>query len=171
MEEKCRIKHCLQLFSALKMRDSFFSPPVLLEVSRGWHERGPPLRHLGWVALTNGLGANGRREANQENLDPFSVSHSVRLFSDFSWGQLWYKQMDFKVVGLNKSLHDILMIQVFWDCKTGLKVSEGIYFCFLGQAEIQEIDLVQFFCLIFCLFFSTLWLRDAFALIRENKLP
>lgn len=49
--------------------------------------------------------------------------------------------MDFKVVGLNKSLHDILMIQVFGDCKTRLEISEDIYFCFFGgQAEGQEID-------------------------------
>lgn len=128
--------------------------------------------HLWRGALTNGPKANGREGANQEDLDLFSVSHSVCvLFSGFSWGQLWYKQMDFKVVGLNKSLHDILMIQVFWDCKARLEISEGIYFCFLGQAEIQEIDVVPFFCWFLFLFFSTLWLWDAFAhLIRENNL-
>lgn len=100
------------------------------------------------------------------------MSHSVCvLFSDFSRGQLWYKQIGFKVVGLNKSLHDILMIRVFGDCKTRLKISEGIYFCFLGQADIREIDLVQFFWLKFCLFFSILLLWDAFALlIMENNL-
>lgn len=99
--------------------------------------------------MTNGLTANGRKEANQANLDLISVSHSVcALFSGFCWGQLRYKQMDFKVVGLNKNLHNILMVQVFWDCKTRLKISEGIYLCFLGQAERQEIDLVLFFWLI-----------------------
>lgn len=41
------------------------------------------------MTLTNGLEANGREGANQENLDLFSVSHSVCvLFLDFSWGQL-----------------------------------------------------------------------------------
>lgn len=95
-----------------------------------------PPRHLGRVALTNGLKASGRKGANHENLDLVLVSHSVCvLFLEFSWGQLRYKQMDFKAVGLNKSLHDILMIRVFGECKTRLEISEGIYFCFLGQAE------------------------------------
>lgn len=99
---------------------------------------------FGRVAFTN-----GRKGAKQENLDLISVSHSVCvLFSDFCWGQLRYKQMDFKVIGLNKNLHNILMVQVFWDRKTRLKISEGIYLCFLGQAERQEIDLVLFFWLI-----------------------
>lgn len=41
------------------------------------------------MTLTNGLEANGREGANHENLDLFSVSHSVCvLFLDFSWGQL-----------------------------------------------------------------------------------
>ena len=83
------------------------------------------------MAGTNGLEANGSKGANQENLDLLSVSHCVCvLFLHFSWGQLRCKQMDFKVVGLNKSLHDILMIQVFGDCKTRLEISEDIYFCF-----------------------------------------
>lgn len=39
---------------------------------------------FGRVALTNELEANGRKGANQENLDLISVSHSVCvLFSDF----------------------------------------------------------------------------------------
>lgn len=129
---------------------------------------------FGRVALTNGLPANGREGANQENLDLISVSHSVCvLFSDFCWGQLRYKQMDFKVVGLNKNLHNILMVQVFWDCKTGLKISEGIYLCVLGQAERQEIDLVLFFWLIglFVCFSSSYDFKILLAfLIREDNL-
>lgn len=48
-------------------------------------EEVPPPRHLGRAALTDAFGANGRKGANQENLDLFSVSHSVCvLFSGFS---------------------------------------------------------------------------------------
>lgn len=51
----------------------------------GAMEEVPPPHHLGRAALTDAFGANGRKGANQENLDLFSVSHSVCvLFSGFS---------------------------------------------------------------------------------------